>query len=375
MTDTRTTTPLPAAAEIEPVVIEPAAVDPAAIEAFAGRVTADTSAWMVTTMAMVGDRLGLWRALADGAGRTSAELAADAGIAERYAREWLSSMASHGYLTYDPATGRFALPAAHVPVLAAESPVYFGGLHQALYGLTGVLGEIVAAFRHGGGVPMERYSGDWWQGLERFTAGAFDTLLPQVWLPAMPAVHAKLAAGASVADVGCGRGRALIALARAYPESSFVGFDLHAGSIEAARAAAAEAGVADRVTFVCLDGVDGLPGRYDVITTFDVVHDAADPDGLLRAIRAALLPGGRYVCVDINVSHRLEDNAGPLGAYFYGISVLYCLSTSLAQGGAGLGTCGFPEHVARRMCAAAGFREVRRVEIDNPFNTLYEVSV
>jgi SAM-dependent methyltransferase len=348
--------------------------DPADVEAFAGRVTVDTSAWMVTTMAMIGDRLGLWRAFADGRASTSAELAARTGITERYAREWLSSMASHGYLTYEPATGCFALPAAHVPVLAADGPVYFGGLHQALYGLTAVLPEIVEAFRHGRGVPMASYRDDWWQGLERFTAGAFDHLLPQAWLPAMPAVSAKLRAGAEVADVGCGRGRALIALARAFPRSRYTGFDIHPESIVAARAAAAAAGVADRVRFACLDAAAGLPGTYDVITTFDVIHDAGDPAALLRAIRAGLAPDGRYVCVDINVGHRLEDNAGPLGAYFYGISVLYCLSTSLAQDGAGLGTCGFDEHTARRMCTAAGFAEVRRVEIDNPFNNLYEVT-
>ncbi|GIE95629.1 class I SAM-dependent methyltransferase [Paractinoplanes rishiriensis] len=349
-------------------------INPAEIEAFAGRVTADTSAWMVTTMAMIGDRLGLWQVFADGAARTTAEFAGQAGISRRYAQEWLSSMASHGYLTYDPATGGFALPAAAVPVLAADSPVYFGGLHQALYGLTAVLDRITDAFRHGNGVPMSEYGDDWWEGLERFTGGAFDHLLPQQWLPAMPAVQRRLEAGAAVADVGCGRGRALIVLAQHFPQSRFTGFDIHPESIAAARQAAAEAGVSDRVVFECLDAAAGLPGTYDVITTFDVIHDAAEPDRLLRAIRAALRTDGRYVCVDINASHELPANAGPLGAYFYGISVLYCLSTSLAQHGAGLGTCGFNEHTARLMCAAAGFGEVRRTEIDNPFNIVYEVS-
>jgi 2-polyprenyl-3-methyl-5-hydroxy-6-metoxy-1,4-benzoquinol methylase len=353
--------------DIEPTFAE--------IQAFAGRVTADTSAWMVTTMAMIGDRLGLWQRFAGGRALTVGELAAEAGISQRYALEWLSSMTAQGYLLHDPdpTGGCFTLPAAAVPVLAADSPVYFGGLHQALFGLTAVLGPVVEAFRHGRGVPMEAYGDDWWQGLERFTAGAFDHLLPQAWLPAMPEVEAKLVAGAAVADVGCGRGRALIALAKAYPRSRFTGFDMHPESVEAARAAAADAGVADRVRFHCADVVGGLPGDYDVITTFDVIHDAADPQGLLRAIRAALRPDGRYVCVDINIGPSLADNAGPLGAYFYGISVLYCMSTSLAQGGAGLGTCGFDEATARRMCAGAGFGELRRVEIENPFNNLYEV--
>ncbi|MEU7820259.1 class I SAM-dependent methyltransferase [Catellatospora sp. NPDC049133] len=347
----------------------------AAVEEFAGRVTGDTSAWMVTTMAMLGDRLGLWRALADSDAVTSAELAARTGTGERYVREWLSSMASHGYLTYDESTGRFTLPAEHVPVLAADSPVYFGGLHQALYGLTGVLGRVTEAFRDGGGVPLAAYGEDWWQGLERFTAGSFDHLLTQVWVPAMPQVYAKLALGAQVADVGCGRGRALIGLARAFPAGRYVGFDVHPESIAAARAAALEAGVADRVRFEVCDAAAGIPGEYDIVTTFDVIHDLVEPAAVLKAIRGALRPDGHYVCVDINASHHLPDNAGPLGAYFYGISILYCLTTSLAQHGAGLGTCGFNEHTARELCARAGFGSVTKVEIGNPFNNLYEITV
>jgi 2-polyprenyl-3-methyl-5-hydroxy-6-metoxy-1,4-benzoquinol methylase len=345
--------------------------DPAGVEAFVGRAMADTSAWMVTTMSMIGDRLGLWQALADTRPVTSAELAERTGTVERYVREWLSSMAAHGYLTYDAGTQRFALPAEHVPVLATEGPVFFGGLHQALYGLTGTLGPVVDAIRHGGGVPLSSFNHDWWHGLERFTNAWFDHLLPQVWLPAMPEVHAALRRGADVADVGCGRGRALIRLAQAYPAGRYVGYDIHEESIAAARASAEAAGVADRVHFECRDVSAGIPGDYDVITTFDVIHDAADPRGILRAIRGALRPDGRYVCLDINASHRLEDNAGPLGAYFYGVSVLFCLTTSLAQAGEGLGTCGFNEHTVRELCAEAGFGTVHRVDMDNPFNILY----
>jgi 2-polyprenyl-3-methyl-5-hydroxy-6-metoxy-1,4-benzoquinol methylase len=314
-------------------------------------------------------------ALADSRPVTSAELAHRTGTTERYVREWLSSMAAHGYLTYEPATERFALPAAHAPVLGTESPAYFGGLQQGLYGLTSVLNQVVDAFRHGGGVPLSNYPEDWWQGLERFNSGWFDYLLTPVWLPAMPEVHTLLQRGADVADVGCGRGRALIRLAQAFPAGRYVGFDIHADSVAAARAGADAAGVADRVRFECRDVSAGIPGDYDVITTFDVIHDAADPQRILRAIRGALRPHGRYVCLDINASHRLQDNTGPLSAYFYGISVLFCLTTSLAQNGAGLGTCGFNEHTVREWCAEAGFGTVRRVEKDNPFNILYEISI
>ncbi|WP_405179893.1 methyltransferase domain-containing protein [Nocardia sp. NBC_01377] len=350
------------------------APDPAAIEAFAARAVGDAATWMVTTMTMLGDRLGLWRAMADSRPVTAAELAAATGTDERYVREWLSSMTAHGYLDHSPETARFALPPAHVPVLAVESPAHIGGLHQALFGLTGILGAVLDSFRYGGGVPMSAYPTDWWQGLERFSAGWFDYLLPQVWLPALPDLHETLRRGADVADVGCGRGRALIRLAEQFPEGHYVGFDVHPESIEAARAAALAAGVGDRVRFECRDVSGELPGDYDVITTFDVIHDAADPLGMLRAIRAALRPDGRYLCLDINASHRLEDNAGPVAAYFYGVSVLFCMTTSLADGGAGLGTCGFPEHTAREMCARAGFGTVRRVEMENPFNILYEIT-
>ncbi|NED94659.1 methyltransferase domain-containing protein [Phytoactinopolyspora alkaliphila] len=346
----------------------------AEVEAFVGQVMGDTSAWIVTTMAMIGDQLGLWRALADSRPTTSAELAEQTDTAERYVREWLSSMAAHGYLTFDPATERFTLPPAHVPVLGIESPTFFGGFHHALYGLSSMLKPVVEAFQHGGGVHLSSYPDDWWRGFERFSSGWFHYLLPQVWLPAMPEVNAALSRGADVADIGCGRGKALIRLAEEYPAGRYIGFDVHEESITAARASAEAAGVADRVRFECRDVSAGIPGDYDVITTFDVIHDATDPQGILREVRAALRPEGRYVCLDVNASHRLQDNTGPLGAYFYGVSVLFCLTTSLAQNGVGLGTCGFNEHTARQMCLEAGFGTVRRVDIANPFNILYDIT-
>ncbi len=351
------------------------AADPSEVEAFVGRVVGDTSAWMSVTMAMIGERLGLWSALADSRPVTSAELAERTGTAERYVREWLSAMAAHGYLAYEPNSGRFTLPPAHVPVLGAEGPMFFGGCHQGLYGLSTMLGSVMDAFRGGGGIPLSDYPADWWEGLERFNRGWFDYLLPQVWLPALPDIDAALRRGADVADIGCGRGRALIRLAEAYPAGRYVGFDTHQESVDAARAAAEAAGVADRVRFECLDVSDGFPGEYDLITTFDVIHDAADPMGILRAIRGSLRQDGRYLCLDINASHRLQDNVGPLAAYFYGVSVLFCMTSSLAHGGAGLGTCGFNEHTARQMCGEAGFGTVRRVDIENPFNILYEISI
>ena len=352
-----------------------ATVDPEKVHAFAGKVLADTSGMTTTILAALGDRLGLFKTLGAHGPATSAELAKAASINERYAREWLGGMTSAGYVEYDPATRRFSMPPEHIPVLAQEAgPAYFGSAHQMLLGALGVLEPLTRAFREGGGVSQPAYSEDWWAGMERFTAGWFENLLLPEWIPAMPRVKEALERGADVADVGCNRGRALITLARAFPRSRFVGYDVFEPAIRLASERATAAGVADRVRFEHRDVSKGLPEEFDVITTFDVIHDAVDPVGLLRTIRRALRPTGTYVCLDINCSDRLEQNAGPLGALFHGFSVLYCMTTSLAHGGAGLGTLGLPESKLRELASDAGFASVRRVPLENPFNNLYEVT-
>jgi SAM-dependent methyltransferase len=278
-------------------------------------------------------------------------------------------------LEYDPASRRFTLPPEHVPVLAQEGgPVFFGGVQEEMVGLVGPINQLMQAFRSGGGVPMEAYDPSTWEGVTRFPSGWFENLLVPVWLPAMPEVQAKLERGAPVADVGCGQGKALIKLAQTYPQSRYVGYDSFAPSIQQAKVNAEMAGVADRVRFEHRDVSAGLPEQYDVITTFDVVHDAVNPRGLLQAIRNALRPEGRYVCLEINSSDKLEENIGLLGAFFYSCSVLYCMTTSLAGHGEGLGTVGMPESKMRELCAEAGFSSVRRVPMENPFNILYEVT-
>ena len=221
---------------------------------------------------------------------------------------------------------------------------------------------------------MEAYDPDLWEGQARFSAGFFEHLLVPVWLPAMPAVQATLERGALVADVGCGQGRALIKLAQTYPQSRYVGYDLFAPSVATAMANAKSAGVADHLRFEHRDVSEGLPEQYDVITTFDVVHDAVGPRRLLRVIREGLRPDGRYVCMEANGSDKLEENVGLVGSLFYGVSVLYCMTTSLARHGEGLGTLGLPETKLRELCAEVGFSDVRRVPIEVPFNNLYEIT-
>ncbi len=195
-----------------------------------------------------------------------------------------------------------------------------------------------------------------------------------MYLAAMPEVQAKLEHGTDVADIGCGYGKALIKLAQTYPRSRYVGYDTFAPSIAKATAKAQEAGVADRVRFEHRDVSQGLPQQYDVITTFDVVHDAVNPQGLLRAIHEGLRPDGRYVCMDFSASDKLEENAGPIGSLFYGGSVMYCMTTSLANHGEGLGTLGLPETKMRELAAEAGFGEVKRFPTEVPFKALYEMT-
>jgi SAM-dependent methyltransferase len=342
---------------------------------FTGRVLADTAAAATVVLAALGDRVGLFKDLAEHGPGTSGELAARTALSERYVREWLAGMFAAGYLAYDEVQCRYSLPAEHVPTLATEpGPAFFGGVHQELIGAIQRYDEVAQAFRRGGGVRPADLHPDVWAGTSRFTAQWHQNMLVQQWLPLVPDTEARLRAGARVADVGCGTGQALIALARAFPAITATGYDAHPPSVEQARRAAAEAGVADRVSYHALDAAAGLPESFDVITTFDVVHDAVDPLGLLRSIRDALRPGGRYLCLEINCSDQAAGNTGPIAALLYGFSVLYCMTTSLAEGGEGLGTLGLPESVLRQLAGKAGFTQVRHVEMDNPFNRLYELA-
>ena len=341
---------------------------------FTGRVLGDTSATTTFAMSLIGDRLGLFHALAEGGAATSAELADRTGTQERYIREWLAGMSATGYLTYDAVDKTFALPPEHVPTLVDEpGPSFLPGVQQELFGALMRLPEVIEAFRSGGGVAHADFPADLHIGVDRFTAGWHENLLTQVWLPAVPDAMAKLAAGCRVADVGCGSGRALVRLAKEFEGITGVGFDVHEPSIERARALAAAEGVAERVKFEVRDASAGLPGKYDVITTFDVVHDSVDPAGLLRSIRDALRPGGIYLCVDINCSDKVEENVGPVATLLYGFSLMYCMTCSLAHDGEGLGTLGLPPSVLRDYATRAGFSTVQTVDLDNPFNNLYDL--
>ena len=348
-------------------------VDESKVEAFVGKVLGDVSGTTVALMAGIGDRLGLFKDLAANGPATSEELARRTGINERYAREWLGGMSAAGYVSYAPDTGRFWLPPEHVPVLAQElGPVFFGGTLAMLLGTVQIIDPLIEAFKNGGGVPQDAYPTSTYDDMDRFTASWHENHLLQEWIPAVDEVVAALEGGGSLADVGCGRGRAVTKIAGAFPKATVVGFDIFGPNIAAAKGYARDAGV-ENASFEERDVSKGLPGTYDVITTFDVIHDAADPRGLLRVIREALNPGGTYLCLDINCSDKLEENVGPLGALFHGFSVLYCMTTSLAQGGEGLGTLGLHPHKLDELSKEAGFSSCRKLPLENPFNNLYEL--
>jgi SAM-dependent methyltransferase len=335
------------------------ASDPQKLDRFAQSALADVKGTVVLTMAHLGDRLGLFKALAERPW-TSVDLAEHLELNERYVREWLSGMACAEYLDYEVATGSFSIPPEHAEVLAREtSPSFLGGLYQEMPALWRVLDKIQGKFAAGGGLSLQDYGPDWWHGMERFTRTWFENFLLQEWIPRSSEIQSRLQKGLHVADIGCGRGRALVKLARAFPLVSGVGYDLGEANLEGARRHAEEEGVGERITFARHDVHAGLPERYGLITSFDSLHDFADPAVALRAVHRALDNDGSFLLLEFKVADRLEDNAGPIGAMLYGWSLAYCMTTSLGSGGVGLGTCGLPQKEIRRWRKTPGSRRWR----------------
>ena len=352
------------------------AIDYGRVRQFAGKVMGDLAGVSASVLVILGDRLGLFRALDEAGPATSEELAARAGVAERYAREWLYGLHAAGYLELDRARRSFSLPAEHAEVLAREgAPFFLAGCEQLLIGGgLAVLDRLTEAFRSGGGVPQAAYPDDMTEGIRRNSAPWFEHQLLQQWIPAVDGLRARLEAGVRYADVGCGAGHAVIKLARHFPRSTFVGYDAFEGAIDQARRVAQHEQLGERARFEVIDAASGIPERYDVISTFDVVHDAIDPLGLLRAIKRGLEPDGTYLMLEFRCADDPAENVGPFCTLLYGISLMYCTTTSLAHGGPGLGTCGCPPARVRRLCAEAGFTSVREASIGSPFHILYAIT-
>jgi ubiquinone/menaquinone biosynthesis C-methylase UbiE len=343
------------------------------IKNFSKQVSSDIGAAMLGALSYIGDRLGIFSALAEAGSVTSAGLAERTGLSERYLREWLSAMAAAGYVNYDPAAKTYAMPAEHAMVLARDdSPFFAGGFIEMIVPQMSIAPKVMQSFKNGRGVAQSEYPPETWEAMERSSASMYRHQLIRKWLPAMPQVIAKLTEGGSSLDVGCGSGRAALAIATAFPKARVFGFDAHSGSLERARANAMAAGLGDRITFDVVDCTKLPAAQFDFISTFDVVHDSIDPDALLKSILSALKPGGTFLMVEVNVSSNLEDNINPMGRLMYSMSTLYCMTVSLAHGGAGIGAC-MGEAKARELVAAAGFKHFRRLPIEDLFSALYEI--
>lgn len=346
-------------------------VDMGAVMSFAGKAMDDLAGAMSSLLAVLGVRLGLFGALAAGPAGAD-ELAERTGLAPRYVREWLWGMHSAGYLRFDGTTDRFTLPAEHAAVVASPtSPFSLAAGYELVPPMAAMLDEVAEAFRTGQGIGHERYPDSIYAAMERMSATWLDGALVEQWLPAVDGLVKKLERGARVVDVGSGGGRALITLARRFSSSRFDGYDLHAPNVERARAAAEEAGVGERVRFHNADATGSVSAPLDLVTLFDVLHDAPDPEALLAAVHSALAPDGVVLVLESASADAAGDNTGAAGAILYGTSILYCVPTALADGGPALGTLGLPRAELTALAKAAGFGTVGEVPVQSPMNALY----
>ena len=353
-------------------VMEPTALDPQKLERFVFRAVDEVGAALNAALVVMGDKLGLYRALAGAGALTPAELAERTGTAERYVREWLNAQAAGGYVEYDPATGTYTLPPEQAVALTDESsPAYLPGFFQMAVGSVLDSPRITEVARSGDGFGWHEHVHDVHEGCERFFRPGYNTNLIDGWLPALAGVVEKLERGARVADVGCGHGASTILMAQAFPQSAFVGSDYHAGSIETARERAQAAGLGDRVRFEA-EPAAAHPGEgYDLVTMFDCLHDMGDPVGAARKVRELLAADGTWMIVEPAAGDSVEDNLNPVGRAYYGFSTLLCTPASLSQDvGLALGAQAGEARI-REVVEAAGFTSFRRVA-ETPFNLVFE---
>jgi len=339
---------------------------------FVFRAVDEVGATLNTALVVMGDRLGLYRAMAGAGPVTPSELAARAGVAERYVREWLNAQAAGGYVEYEPESGRYALPPEQAVALTDdESPAYLPGFFQIALGSVTDSPRIAEAARSGAGIGWHDHVHDVHEGCERFFRPGYNAHLVSTWLPALEGVVEKLERGALVADVGCGHGASTIVMAKAFPSSRFEGFDYHDASIATARERAESAGVADRVRFEVAPASSYAGAGYDLVTMFDCLHDMGDPVGAARHVRSTLAPDGTWMIVEPFAGDRVEDNLTPVGRAYYAFSTLLCTPASLSQEvGLALGAQAGEARI-RDVVEKGGFTRFRRVA-ETPFNLVFE---
>jgi SAM-dependent methyltransferase len=347
------------------------ALDMIKLNAFIGQFVTDLGAAVHSGMVVIGEKLGLYKALAQGP-MTPALLAAKTQTDERYLREWLSSQAAGGYVTYNSTTGEFSLNEEQAFTLANEdSPAYLPGAFELALGSLNAVPRIAESFRSGAGMGWHEHVDGVFHGCEKFFRPGYAANLVSSWIPSLHGVQQKLEAGARVADVGCGKGASTLLMAKAFPKSQFVGFDYHDKSIEAAREAAKREGVADRVTFEVAKAKD-FPGRnYDFVAVFDCLHDMGDPIGAAAHVRQSLAKDGTWMIVEPFANDQLKDNLNPVGRVYYSFSTLLCTPCSRSQEvGLCLGAQAGESRI-RQVVTSAGFSRFRRAT-ETPFNIVYE---
>jgi SAM-dependent methyltransferase len=343
------------------------------LNAFLGRAVVDIGATLHAGLVVLGEKLGLYKALASADGPlTPAELAAKTSTTERYVREWLNSQAAGGYVTYDADTMRYSLSPEQAFTLANEdSPAYLPGAFQLATSAIKSEPRITAAFSSGAGFGWHEHDHGLFEGTERFFRPNYVGNLVSSWIPALHGVEEKLRRGARVADVGCGHGASTILLAQAFPKSTFYGFDYHGPSIEAARKAAASAGVSDRVTFEQAAAKDFRGSGYDLVAFFDCLHDMGDPVGAATHVLRSLAADGTWMVVEPFAGDAVEDNLNPVGRVFYSASTLICTPASRSQEvGLALGAQAGEARI-RDVVTRGGFKSFRRAT-ETPFNLVFE---
>jgi 2-polyprenyl-3-methyl-5-hydroxy-6-metoxy-1,4-benzoquinol methylase len=347
-------------------------IDEERLHALLGQAVVEFGATANAALVVIGDRLGLYRELAAGGPQTSAELAARTSTSERYVREWLGAQAAGGWVEYDAATDRYSMTPEQALMFAdPASPAFVGGAFQIALGAAESREHIREAFTTGTGFGWGEHTHDVIEGCRRFFEPGYRANIVQSWIPALEGVHEKLEAGGKVADIGCGQGASSILIADAYPKATVHGTDAHDGSIADARRLAAESGLDDRVTFSAEPADAIAPAGYDLVTTFDCLHDMGDPVGAARAVRSALAPDGTWMIVEPIAGDSLQENLNPVGRAYYAFSTLLCTPSSLSQEvGLALGAQA-GEARLRDVLTTAGFSRVRRAA-ETPFNVVLE---
>jgi len=346
-------------------------IDQNKLHEFMGKMVGELGAAMNAALILIGEKLGLYKAMAGVGPMSPEELAKKTGTDERYVREWLSAQAAGGIITYDAASKKFTLPNEQAMALAVEeSPVYMPGAFHIVSAVIKDEPKLTEAFRTGDGVGWDEHDASLFLGTEKFFRPNYAANLVSAWIPALDGVEAKLKAGARVADVGCGHGASTILMAQAYPNSRFVGFDYHGPSIGFARRAAAKAGVKN-ASFEVASAQDFHGDPYDFVTFFDCLHDMGDPVGAARHVREKMKPGGSWMIVEPFAHDALENNLNPVGRVFYAASTVICTPASRAQE---VGLClgaQAGEGRMRKVVTDAGFTAFRRA-CETPFNLIYE---